>query len=110
MIPKTSKKHVWALPLSFVVSLILELSNFLNWNTMYFHDEIFGWEFTVMPFWGQLIICFLISLLLSSFYEIMQTRKQTENVPISDKIADVTVSVIFSALGFLTLKTLFLFL
>jgi hypothetical protein len=110
MIPKTSKKHLWAYPSSILIFTFLQLTGWLGWNKLYFHDTWFGWEFSVPPFYGQLIFAFSVTLLLSIFFEIQQRRKQDGNVPMSDSIADVLVTMASSVVAFLIVKTIFLFL
>jgi hypothetical protein len=110
MIPETSKKHLWALPITLVVFLVLELTGWLGWNDLYFNDEWFGWEFTIDPFYGQFIFSTVIIGLLAIGFEIQQRRKQDGNVPIADSIADVLVTMASCVVAFLIVKTFFLFL
>lgn len=108
MIPETSKKHLWALPICLIVFLVLELTNWFGWNEFYYHDTWYKWSFTLDPFYGQLIFSTVIVGLLAIFFEIQQTRKQDGTVSWKDKVADVLVTVSCVPVAFAIIKSIFL--
>jgi len=98
---RTSKKHTLALPIAFILAIILKITNWTGWNALQYNDKWFGWEFQTSAFIPQSIIVIILSIVFSGAFEYFQQKDLVVKPSRKDTITDIIVSTIFAYLGFL---------
>ena len=97
------------MPLAILLLIILNITNFLGWNNLYFTDEIFGLEIKLQPVVGQLLIWGISTFIGAVLYEYWQRKRYKVKVSPEDTRRDIVVTTASSVIGFFILEIIKLF-
>jgi len=104
---KTSTKHLLALPIALLITVLLKATNWFKWNDLQYNDEWFGWEFKTHAIVPQTIIVLVLSIVFAGFFEYFQ-QEDLEKIPTrKDTITDIIVSAVSAYIGFIIASILF---
>jgi len=104
---KTSTKHLLALPIALLITVLLKTTNWFEWDDLQYNDKWFGWEFQTHAIVPQTIIVLVLSIVFAGFFEYFQ-QKDLKTLPSrEDTITDIVVSTISAYLGFIIASILF---
>jgi len=104
---KTSTKHLLALPIALLITVLLKATNWFDWNDLQYNDKWFGWEFKTHAIVPQTIIVLVLSIVFAGVFEYVQ-QEDLEKIPTrKDTITDIIVSAVSAYIGFIIASILF---